>query len=677
MKNKRVLLVLSAVLGLIGCEKIPTEPDIVEVSSVAISETAVEIMVGESLQLSATVEPMNATDKEVSWSSSDDTVLSVSPYGLVSALKEGKAVVTALAGKCVSVCQVSVVKGEVAVSSIDLDKTVANLKVGETITIKATVRPDDATDKKVEWKSSDETVAKVDNDGKVTAVLEGSVLISATAGNITAVCSVTVNSDGFKPNGEYLAFTGLSYSGSITYECNDNNIIVEYSLDTQQWFPWNNTVKILLNTGTKIYVRGGNWNEQTDFTFKMGGEVAASGNIMSLLYYDDFAYRGSFDKNYKLYNLFRGCDNLVEAPDLPATVLYNNCYRNLFRDCTNLTKAPDLPATTLASGCYSGMFYGCSSLTTAPELPATTLEEYCYEEMFEFCTALEEAPDLPATELADYCYRRMFTDCISLSFAPSISAINLAHNCCAYMFLGCKNLKIAPRLQAMILAEWCYEGMFAGCSKLTRAPELPATIMKKGCYEAMFDGCTNLTDAPELPATTLADFCYSGIFYQCTNLTTAPDLPTTKLAYGCYEAMFAGCSSLTCAPELPATELAGSCYHAMFLGCSSLTQLPSKLPATNLATGCYSAMFARCKSITTAPVLPATELAGSCYAEMFSGCTKLNYIKMLAIDIPNESYIQGFLNDAAESGTFVKHRSATWDEKGIIPDGWTVTTATE
>lgn len=678
MARRILLFVLTSMFGILGCERLSTEePTIIDVSSVTISTMSAEIVMGETLQLSATVEPMNASDKDVLWSSSNDAIVSVSTSGLVSALKEGKAAVTALAGKCVSSCLISVVKGNVAVTSIDLDKASANLKVGETITLKANVKPDDATDKDVEWQSSDETVAKVDNEGKVTAVLEGSAVISATISNITADCYINVIPESFEPNGEYLAFSGLNYGGSIAYECNDNDIIIEYSHDAQQWLSWEKTVKLSLNTGTKIYVRGGNWNEQTDLRFKMSGRVAASGNFMSLLYYDDFAYRISFDKNFKLYNIFRGCENLVEAPDLPATVLYKDCYRNLFRDCTNLTKAPDLPAATLASGCYSGMFYGCSSLVTAPNLPAAVLEEYCYEEMFALCTSLKVVSGLPATELADHCYWGMFTNCTGLSIAPSISATKLARNCCAYMFWDCKNLTIAPRLPATTLAEWCYYSMFAGCSKLTRAPELPATIMTKGCYEGMFDGCTSLTDAPELPATTLADFCYCGIFYQCTNLTTVPDLPATKLAYACYKGMFAGCTSLLQTPKLPATELAGSCYNAMFLGCSSLTQVPSNLPATNLATGCYSAMFARCKSITTAPALPATELAVSCYSEMFSGCTKLNYIKMLAIDIPHESYVQGFLNDAAKSGTFVKHPSATWNEKGIIPDGWTVITATE
>ena len=59
-----------------------------------------------------------------------------------------------------------------------------------------------------------------------------------------------------------------------------------------------------------------------------------------------------------------------------------------FQGCENLTEAPELPATTLAGSCYYGMFSNCTSLTEAPELPATTLASYCYSNMFYYCTQL-------------------------------------------------------------------------------------------------------------------------------------------------------------------------------------------------------------------------------------------------------------------------------------------------
>lgn len=92
---------------------------------------------------------------------------------------------------------------KVSATTITLDKKTANLKEGETVELKATVGPENATDKSVTWTSSDESVATVSKDGKVTAVKAGSVKITATAvsgKNVTATCDITVTqADGKKP----------------------------------------------------------------------------------------------------------------------------------------------------------------------------------------------------------------------------------------------------------------------------------------------------------------------------------------------------------------------------------------------------------------------------------------------------------------------------------------------
>ena len=80
----------------------------------------------------------------------------------------------------------------VAVSSVSLDKTSVSLNVGESVTLAATVKPDNASDKTVTWSSSKTSVATVDANGKVTAVAEGNATITAKAGDKTATCTVTV-----------------------------------------------------------------------------------------------------------------------------------------------------------------------------------------------------------------------------------------------------------------------------------------------------------------------------------------------------------------------------------------------------------------------------------------------------------------------------------------------------
>ena len=223
-----------------------------------------------------------------------------------------------------------------------------------------------------------------------------------------------------------------------------------------------------------------------------------------------------------------------------------------------------------------------------------------------------------------------------------------------------------------------FQYLFNNCASLITAPSLPATTLADECYYRMFSGCTSLETAPSLPAKTLADNCYSNMFSGCTSLTTAPSLPATTLAGACYGGMFSGCTFLTTAPSLPATTLAGSCYAYMFEGCTSLETAPS-LPATTLADNCYERMFSGCTSLTTAPSLPATTLASLCYAYMFSGCKNLNYVKMMAIDISASYCLYDWLYGVSSLGTFVKHRSATWDKSGSsgIPYGWEVQDASE
>ena len=161
----------------------------IAVTSVELNKTSLRINVGESETLVATIKPENATDKDVTWSSSDSAIATVDETGKVTAVKEGSATITAKAGEKTAECKVNVY---VAVTSIELNKTALSLIEGESETLIATVKPDNATDKTVTWSSSDEKIATV-KDGKVTAVKVGEATITAKAGDKSAECKVTVS----------------------------------------------------------------------------------------------------------------------------------------------------------------------------------------------------------------------------------------------------------------------------------------------------------------------------------------------------------------------------------------------------------------------------------------------------------------------------------------------------
>lgn len=168
----------------------PEPPVPVGVSSIVLDQTNLILQLGSGVTLVATVGPENAVDKTVTWESSNPAVATVDENGRVTTVGIGEAVITAKAGEKSATCKVTV--NAVPVSSISLDKTELELKIGESYTLVATVGPGNATDKTVTWSSSDTTIATVDASGKVTAVRAGRATITAKAGDQTATCAVKV-----------------------------------------------------------------------------------------------------------------------------------------------------------------------------------------------------------------------------------------------------------------------------------------------------------------------------------------------------------------------------------------------------------------------------------------------------------------------------------------------------
>ena len=185
-------------------------------TSIALDRTSAALTPGAKEQLTATVLPEGATDKTVTWTSSDPTVATVDENGLVTAVAAGAATITATTNDGTSLeasCAVTVV---VPAASIALNKTETAIAVEAQEQLTVTVLPEDATDKTVTWTSSDPSVATVDENGLVTAVGNGTATITATTNdgtNLTATCEVTVET----PISSYLTLTDVS--GLIGARC--------------------------------------------------------------------------------------------------------------------------------------------------------------------------------------------------------------------------------------------------------------------------------------------------------------------------------------------------------------------------------------------------------------------------------------------------------------------------
>ncbi|MGM9551176.1 MAG: Ig domain-containing protein [Clostridia bacterium] len=169
----------------------------IDVTGVELDKLEISVEEGRTYTLTATVLPVNATNPEVSWSSKIEEVATVA-NGVVTGKKVGSTIitVTTLEGEFTATCKVTVTEKKddnISVTGVSLNKTTANLTVGGTETLTATVTPDTATNKAITWESSNTSVATVEN-GKVTAKAAGTATITVTTsdGEFTATCKVTV-----------------------------------------------------------------------------------------------------------------------------------------------------------------------------------------------------------------------------------------------------------------------------------------------------------------------------------------------------------------------------------------------------------------------------------------------------------------------------------------------------
>jgi uncharacterized protein YjdB len=196
MRFIRTTLIATVIfLFLFSCQNSLSSNDNVEISNVSLNIDTLRIVVGGTNQLSATVTPDNATNKNVTWTSSDENVATVSTTGLVKGLMVGTATVTVatIDGNKTASCIVTV--SPVSVTAVTLSKNASSILVGGTDQLFATVTPDTAADKNVSWTSLDANVATVSTTGLVTGVTIGTATITVTTvdGNRTASCIVTVS----------------------------------------------------------------------------------------------------------------------------------------------------------------------------------------------------------------------------------------------------------------------------------------------------------------------------------------------------------------------------------------------------------------------------------------------------------------------------------------------------
>ena len=265
-----------------SCE-VTVNKKVIAVTGVKLSAESMTLREGDRGTLTATVEPANATNKNVEWWTTDLDIVCVTSApggstGYVEARKAGKATVTVKTedGEFSASCEITVEKKEVPVTGIALEQSSLLLPVGNTFTIRAHVQPSNATDQDIKWISNNEGVATVDQTGKVTAVAAGTVDILATLAGKFARCTVQV--DNVKLSMKTSSYMILPMSKLINIKSNiDANFELDYS---KLSFSYSDPEVATIKSNFDIALHGKKGTTKVNVLYKYGnGELKTSFTI--------------------------------------------------------------------------------------------------------------------------------------------------------------------------------------------------------------------------------------------------------------------------------------------------------------------------------------------------------------------------------------------------------------
>ncbi|MCR0173748.1 Ig-like domain-containing protein [[Clostridium] innocuum] len=170
---------------------------------IKLNETDIRVEMGKSVQLKATITPEDASNKKVSWRVGNPQIASVDANGKVTAKSIGNTYVYAeTANGLEARCIIRVTAKEIKPTGIRLNETDIRVEMGKSVQLKATITPEDASNKKVSWRVGNLQIASVDVNGKVTAKSIGNTYVYAeTANGLEARCIIRVTAKEIKPTG--------------------------------------------------------------------------------------------------------------------------------------------------------------------------------------------------------------------------------------------------------------------------------------------------------------------------------------------------------------------------------------------------------------------------------------------------------------------------------------------
>ena len=303
---KKIIYTLSAAIlaafAFSSCEENPLpKENKVEVTGVTINTATVNLMVGETKQIDFSLTPSGANTAMLEWESSDNSIATVKS-GAVTGVRNGDATIAVKAiGNDTPLATAKVVVSKYDVKTVTIEPSSLTVIIGKDVTLTAKVAPDNASFKAVTWASSDEKVAEVDKNGKVSGKAEGTCKITATADGIKAECEITViKADSFDIATDATAGSTKIVGGDQEDIAATAENFLSYSKATQ-------TVSWSENTTGKA--------RSASLTLSSGSEITVSQAAITAS-----SMKGSYNFNSKIFSKNAGKSGVTAADNGTITV---------------------------------------------------------------------------------------------------------------------------------------------------------------------------------------------------------------------------------------------------------------------------------------------------------------------------------------------------------------------
>jgi uncharacterized protein YjdB len=384
--------------GFTSSSVITVQEAVIPVTGVSLSKTVLTVSVNGTEQLSATVAPENATNKNVTWSSNAADVATVDAEGLITGIATGTATVTATSedGGFTSSCVVTVQEAVIPVTGVSLNTTVLTISVNETEQLEATVAPANATNKIVTWNSNATDVATVDADGLITGVSAGTATVTATSedGGFAVSCVITVQNAAIPVTGVSLDKTAIDlYIGDV--EQLSATVVPDNATNTN--VTWSSSAPTVATVGDDGVVTGVSAGTATVTATSNDGDFTATCTVTvedetgsvtstgwsapdakkyeySMTYMAQVAFRGtlSTDVNTEVAafvgNELRGHAKLIYESRLDVYLVHLIIYSNSAGNETVVLKAYNPAKQRIYENCKEFVFHGNQSLGSSSEV---------------------------------------------------------------------------------------------------------------------------------------------------------------------------------------------------------------------------------------------------------------------------------------------------------------------